>query len=386
MINSVDPLIAALIGALGGILLGGLGVTLAVRSRIPVRPTPSELPPDDLDAIVQAIRGGAAVIGPNDELVCANEAARSLGLIRGTRVGIPAVHDLIRQARTEGEVLPVNLEHKRGGVAPTLQLAARVVPLPQGLTLVVVDDRAPALRVQASSRDFLANATHELKTPIGAISLLAEAVEGASDDPEAVARFAGKIQAEAARLSVLVGQFITLSRLRGLDPVVTAQPVEVDAVVRRALERCHQLADRRGISLHSGGTTDLWVEGDAEQLETAVTNLVQNAVSHSGDRGRGGGGTPPGGPPPRGGHAPARAATRGRSRTASSSASTASTSHAAARPAARVWASVSSRRSPRGTGATSPCGADRAAVPRSPCDSPPSPHLPTRRSLPWPSS
>ena len=286
MINSVDPLIAALIGALGGILLGGLGVTLAVRSRIPVRPTPSELPPDDLDAIVQAIRGGAAVIGPNDELVCANEAARSLGLIRGTRVGIPAVHDLIRQARTEGEVLPVNLEHKRGGVAPTLQLAARVVPLPQGLTLVVVDDRAPALRVQASSRDFLANATHELKTPIGAISLLAEAVEGASDDPEAVARFAGKIQAEAARLSVLVGQFITLSRLRGLDPVVTAQPVEVDAVVRRALERCHQLADRRGISLHSGGTTDLWVEGDAEQLETAVTNLVQNAVSHSGDRGR----------------------------------------------------------------------------------------------------
>lgn len=281
MIGHVNPVVAALLGALGGLLLGALVVAIAIRSRVPEAPKASDLAPVELAAIVDALRSGVAVVGRNDDLVAANEPARALGLVRGTRIGIAAVHDLVRQVRADGELVAVNLDQQRGRGRPVLQLAVRVVPLEEGRTLVVADDRAPALRVQASSRDFLANATHELKTPIGAISLLAEAVEGASDDPDAVARFAGKLHAEADRLGLLVGQFITLSRLQGLDPLTNADAVGADAVVGRALDRCRHLARGRDVTLTSGGTPDLWIRGDADQLETAVANLVQNAINYS---------------------------------------------------------------------------------------------------------
>lgn len=253
---------------------------------MPETPRPADLPPVDLGAIVDAVRGGAVVVGHNDELVAANDAARSLGLVRGTRIGIPALHDLVRQVRADGELVAVNLDQSRGRGRPVLQLAVRVLPLTGGRTLVLGDDRAPALRVQASSRNFLANATHELKTPIGAISLLAEAVEGAADDPAAIARFASKLHTEAERLGVLVSQFITLSRLEGLDPTADAAPVDLDDVVQRALDRCRTLAKGRDVALTSGGTPDLWVSGDAQQLETAVVNLIQNAINYSEPTGR----------------------------------------------------------------------------------------------------
>lgn len=286
MIGPVNPVIAALLGALGGLLLGGLLVAIVIRSRVPEKPQPSDLPPVELGSIVEALRCGAVVVGHNDELVATNEPAHALGLVRGTRLGIPAVHDLVRQVRADGETVAVNLDQVRGRGRPALQLAVRVVPLSGGRTLVVGDDRAPALRVQASSRDFMANATHELKTPIGAISLLAEAVEGAADDPAAVVRFAGKIHTEADRLALLVSQFITLSRLQGLDPMNGASAVDVDVVVQRALDRCRHLATGHEVVLTSGGTPDLWVRGDAEQLEAAVTNLVQNAINYSARKGR----------------------------------------------------------------------------------------------------
>lgn len=281
MIACVSPLVAAVLGALGGLLVGALVVALAVRSRIPERPQAPELPPAEIQDIVEALRSGACVIGKNDELVSANDAARALGLVRGTRLAIPEVHELVRQVRLDGELVAVNLDQKRGRGRPVLQLAVRIVPLGGGRTFIVADDRAPALRVQASSRDFMANATHELKTPIGAISLLAEAVEGAADDAQAVGRFAGKIRAEADRLGLLVSQFIMLSRLQGLDPMAAAQPVDVDTVVERSLERCRHLATGHEVKLASSGTPDLWINGDAEQLEAAVTNLVQNAINYS---------------------------------------------------------------------------------------------------------
>lgn len=286
MIGGVNPVVAALLGAIAGLLLGGLIVAQAIRSRIPEVPEASELTPAELRVIVEALRSGCVVVGRNDELVAVNEPARALGIVRGTRIGIPSLHDLVRQVRSEGELIAVNFDQQRGRGRPALKLAVRVVPLGAERTLVVADDRAPALRVQASSRDFMANATHELKTPIGAISLLAEAVEDASEDPDAVARFAGKIQTEAERLTLLVNQFITLSRLQGQDPMAGSEPVDVDAAVGRALDRCRHLARARDVVLTSGGTPDLWIQADADQLEAAIANLVQNAISYSEARAR----------------------------------------------------------------------------------------------------
>ena len=125
------------------------------------------------------------------------------------------------------------------------------------------------------------NATHELKTPIGAISLLAEAVEGAADDPDAVAHFAGKISSEAGRLAALVRQILALSIIQGRPALASALPTDVDARVRDAIERCQTLADGREVSLTVSGQSGLTVFADPEQLGTAIVNLIQNAIQYS---------------------------------------------------------------------------------------------------------
>ena len=282
--RDVDPLAAGLLGAFVGALVGALAVALGVRHRIPDAPTPADLPPEDLAVIAASVRSAVAVIGPADELVAHNDAARGLGIVNGTRLAIPAVHELVRGVRVDGEAVAVNLEHVKSGRRPGRQLAVRVAPLSQRLTLVTADDREPALRLHATSRDFMANATHELKTPVGAISLLAEAVEGAADDPDAVRRFPGRIVAEAERLSRLVSQIIALSKLQGGEP--TLDDVDVDDVVEHSLERIRHLATARSISLASTGEPDLTVLGDADQIGTAVTNLLQNAIAYSDENAR----------------------------------------------------------------------------------------------------
>src|SRR2546421_12795695 len=124
-----------------------------------------------------------------------------------------------------------------------------VRPLGDGFTVVDAADESDAVRLEATRRDFVANVSHELKTPVGALALLAEAGLGASDAPEAVRRSAGGMQHEAARLSGLVQELIDLSRLQGDDPLRHAKPVMVDDVVAEALDRTRSVAAARGIEL-----------------------------------------------------------------------------------------------------------------------------------------
>ena len=113
-------------------------------------------------------------------------------------------------------------------------MTARVAPLGARLVLALVEDRTRERRVEAVRRDFVANVSHELKTPVGAIRLLAEAVHDAADDPEAVKRFSDRMLIESDRLSRLVQQVIELSRLQGDDPLEAPVPVSIDEVDRRS--------------------------------------------------------------------------------------------------------------------------------------------------------
>jgi two-component system, OmpR family, sensor histidine kinase SenX3 len=137
--------------------------------------------------------------------------------------------------------------------------------------------------VEAVRRDFVANVSHELKTPVGAIRLLAEAVADASEDPEAVERFAKRMLTESDRLSRMVQQIIELSRLQGDEPLEAPAVVDVDAVVRQSVDFTVTDAGSRNISVVTGGTPGLTVFGNEEHLSAAVTNLVANAVAYSGD-------------------------------------------------------------------------------------------------------
>src|SRR5690606_35067914 len=126
-----------------------------------------------------------------------------------------------------------------------------------------------------------ANVSHELKTPIGAMVLLAEAVQHAADDPEAVQRFAGRMQVEGERLSRLVQQIIELSRVQTDDPIDEASAVPLDRVVEAALDRTRVDAQNKRIELVKAGETGLFVTGSEQQLSIALGNLVENAVAYS---------------------------------------------------------------------------------------------------------
>ena len=147
--------------------------------------------------------------------------------------------------------------------------------------LALVEDRTRERRVEAVRRDFVANVSHELKTPVGAIRLLAEAVTDAADDPEAVERFASRMLTESDRLTKLVQQIIELSRLQGDDPLEAPVPVSLDDVVAAAVDTSTIDAGAKHITLVTTGDNELEVFGSLDQITAAVSNLVANAVAYS---------------------------------------------------------------------------------------------------------
>lgn len=276
--------VAALGGLVVGLLGGLLGRRVPVARREPVaqvEPTIAVEVPPMVTEVLDVLRSATAVVGPHDEVLRSSVQTRTFGLVRGSRVDVPDLLEAVRETRRDGRTRTVDLEIRRGVSTPAAHLTVRVARIQTELVLLLVEDRTQALRVDETRRDFVANVSHELKTPIGAVGLLAEAVEQAADDPEAVRRFSGKMQKEAHRLSELVGQIIELSRLQSDDPMVRATEVEVDDVLTEAVNRCAALAHDRDVSLTVAGQQGCRVFGDAKQLSDALTNLVHNAISYS---------------------------------------------------------------------------------------------------------
>jgi two-component system sensor histidine kinase SenX3 len=130
-------------------------------------------------------------------------------------------------------------------------------------------------------RDFIENISHELKTPIGAIALLSEAIQEAGDDRKAVMKFAASLNKEANRLTFLVQDIIKLSRLQSEEVIADAELVSLNEVLSEAIDRNEQLAARRKVRLVSEQPAALEVFGNKEMLITAVRNLIENAISYS---------------------------------------------------------------------------------------------------------
>lgn len=236
-----------------------------------------------MDTVLSVLSSSAVVLDESDSVVKASSAAYALGLVRGGRLAVEAMLTMARDTRRDGEIRQVELDLPRRGTGrgEALAVSARVAPLGSRLVLLLVEDLTEARRIEAVRRDFVANVSHELKTPVGALSLLSEAVMDASDDPEAVERFAGRMQIEATRLTNLVQEIIDLSRVQNDDPLEDAEPVRVDELVAEAIDRCRQQAGSKQITMASGGTAELRIWGNRGQLAAALGNLVENAVNYS---------------------------------------------------------------------------------------------------------
>ncbi len=286
-IGSVETWSQQLLFALLGAVLGA-GVVLAWRvserqMRGPVV-SPEPVVPQGIATVLSVLRYSAVVVDADDRVVKASAEAYSLGLVRGTALGPPELADLVRRVRRDGQIRETDLSLPRGRSA--LHLTARIAPLSSRLVLALVEDRTRERRVEAIRRDFVANVSHELKTPVGALNLLAEAVQDAADDPEAVVRFAGRMQTESARLTRLVQQIIELSRLQGDDPLDEPESVDVDRVVDRAIDQSSIDAEAKHIEVVHNGERGLHILGNPDEVALALGNLVSNAVTYSDDRSR----------------------------------------------------------------------------------------------------
>jgi two-component system sensor histidine kinase SenX3 len=251
---------------------------------------PARLPPG-IAAVLSVLSSSAVVLDGDDRVLRASSAARTFGLVKGDRLMVSELAALARQVRRDGRIREGEFElpvPKFGG--RTTSFAVRVAPLGDvgggGLVLVLAEDQTESRRVDEVKRDFVANTSHELKTPVGALALLAETIEDAADDAEAVRRFAGKMRQEAQRLTSLVQDLITLSRIQAVEPVPDPRPVDLGAVVAEAVDRCRMKANARRITLATVGTRGLVVLGDEDLLVTALRNLLENAVAYSPERTR----------------------------------------------------------------------------------------------------
>ncbi|MBO0843928.1 MAG: two-component sensor histidine kinase [Nocardioides sp.] len=280
MSPTTQAFLAALIGA---VVAGGAFLAWYVSQRqqeaIVRRDEPTL--PAGVATVLSVLRSSALVVDDEDEVVKASAPALAFGLVRGHRLASGELAELVQQVRRDGQIRETELTMPRPS-GPPRTVTARVAPLSSRFVLALVEDRTRERRVEAVRRDFVANVSHELKTPVGAIKLLAEAVADASGDPEAVERFARRMLTESDRLSRLVQQIIELSRLQGDEPLEAPAVVDVDEVVKRSVDITMMDASNKHISVVTGGTPGLTVFGSEEQVSAAITNLVANAVAYSG--------------------------------------------------------------------------------------------------------
>ena len=280
--TSAGLLIAGVIGATVGALVTWLW-RYSERRVAEVPEVASTVPPG-AETVLSVLSSSAVIVDADDTVLQASAPAVAMGLVRDERLP-DELMALVQLVRRDGQIreAEVRLDHRRGNVT---HIHARVAPLTSRLVVVLADDRTHVERVEAIRRDFVANVSHELKTPIGALNLLAEAVEEAKDDPDAVVRFAGRMQSESLRLTRLVQQIIDLSRLQNDAVSEEAAIVKVEELVAEATEHSATEAERKRIEIATSIEPELFVHGDRGQLHAAVSNLVENAVTYSPEESR----------------------------------------------------------------------------------------------------
>jgi two-component system sensor histidine kinase SenX3 len=283
MVNNVNTLgfAAIILGAALTLILGvALGWLLGKRTS---NSRESQLVsfPDLVAEVLELMGSVGIVVDGSNKVVGTNSWAESYGLVtRGLLVHGELI-DLVQRARSGAEIESFEGILRVGLAKEKVSVAAKAKLVEGDYVVLVLEDRGSDIRLDKTRRDFIENISHELKTPIGAIALLSEAIQEAGDDRAAVAKFASSLNKESSRLTFLVQDIIKLSRLQSEEVIADAELVDLNEVVAEAIDRNEQLAANRKIRLVSEQAAALEVFGNKEMLITAVKNLVENAISYS---------------------------------------------------------------------------------------------------------
>ncbi|MDN5683994.1 cell wall metabolism sensor histidine kinase WalK [Corynebacterium glyciniphilum] len=228
---------------------------------------------------------GVAVVDLREDLVFTNRSVHELGVVDERHL-VPEVYRLAQRVFDDGEPREGVLHPGSTAVGPVFSVAVtvrRLAAVDDRFVVVYATDNSENVRMEAARRDFVANVSHELKTPVGAISLLVETMLEARDDPDTVEYFGNKLHTETRRMSTMISELIGLSKLQGAESLPDPRPVSVDRIIDKAVERSRIAAEVEHIDLVTDAPGGAWLAGDEELLVTAVTNLIANAVNYSPD-------------------------------------------------------------------------------------------------------
>jgi two-component system sensor histidine kinase SenX3 len=223
----------------------------------------------------------ALVVTPTNQVLRATPGAIALGLVRNRDLAQDDLRALVVSASQTSSVEALEADVVVGPGSDEVVLHARAVKLSDSNVLLVVEDNTESKRLDDTRRDFITNISHELKTPIGAISLLAEALVDASDDPTAVEKFSKSLRKESKRLTNLIKDVVQLSRIQSAEVVANAEVVDLSTVVMEALDRNSYRAEARNVKISYDAPEGVEVIGDPEMLTVAVKNLIENAILYS---------------------------------------------------------------------------------------------------------
>ncbi len=255
---------------------------LAFRARYSrIKATEDEPLTDVVSRLISVLATAGMVVDDSLAVLRATNSAIALGLVSGRVIRSSEIRALVRTTQETETTNSVEFELTLSEGGDVRYLRARAVTIGAGIVLVLVEDNTEARDFESIRRDFIANVTHEIKTPIGAIALLSEAMEGALDDPTRMHKFADSLRRETGRLSTLITEIIQLSRVETSNILAKAKPANVGVVVREALERIFVIADAKDIVVNAKYPDDVFVMGDGELLTVAVKNLVENAIQYS---------------------------------------------------------------------------------------------------------
>lgn len=278
--------VCALVALTAGIAIGAVLLPrIAERRRRAAALTHGITVSEMLQRLVTLAPVGIVVVDVHRDVVFMNDQAAALGVVRDRLLDDRAWLAAQRTLST-GEPSVIDLSPRKPGPSGRAGLSVRgqvrlLAEEDSRFAVLYVDDQSEHARMEATRRDFVANVSHELKTPVGAMGVLAEALLSSPEDPELVRRFGGKVLAESNRLANMVGELIELSRLQGAERLPDLEPVDVDTVVSEALSRYKVAADNADIEITTDAPTGLRVLGNQPLLVTALANLISNAIAYS---------------------------------------------------------------------------------------------------------
>ena len=243
---------------------------------------PSSLP-ELLLKTLNTLDRDSLILDKNGNAIFTTTNIDKLNLLKDGKIFSEEFLALIRVVRRTGEKQEASFELPRGPIGEgkrEIQVSVSMLS-ENGLVLIIIDDEGEKQRIDAVRRDFITNISHELKTPITALSLNSDALLEVKNEPDQVVRFADRIKQQAGRLNDLVQEIINLSKLQDADPLDVARNVNILDVVKEAINQCETNAEARKISINLEKEDAAVVLGNRDQLVMAVHNLIENAINYS---------------------------------------------------------------------------------------------------------